>query len=512
MAQRARRGVALVLVLAAVSCSGPSTSTSNGSPRAAGPVTSLAILEAEDAQTLDPALVDDPTSLAIGSEMFEGLTRLDARSQPGPGLAERWDVSDNGRTYTFHLRSTHYQSGAEVQAQDAVAAWTRALAPATASPLTGFMAPLGARYPGDQLAGVQVLDKRTLRVRLPAPESEFLTLLSMPPFWLYDPSKPGDPGAGSGPYRLDQWQRGTQLRLAANANYWGGSPQVQSVTVTIEPDNGKRLDRFTKGEADIAHGFTGPQLLAFERDPGQALELHRVPLARTTWLGFNSIAGRGYGPPERMALAQAIDRGRLTDLAQFGSLLAAPATDLLPPAIPGHVDRKLPVYNPPSAKFALDQAGFPSRIDLYMSTNSTVGRVARELQAQIGDATGRTVALHPLGDFFTEASLDRLPLFIDTWSADVPYPADVLENVLRTGAQFNNLRLSDPRVDQALDQGRKATSFDGALAAYQEAEQTTLKDTRLIPLYSGVEPYLVRAGVRVSFPGGVIPYRWEDVR
>jgi ABC-type transport system substrate-binding protein len=359
---------------------------------------------------------------------------------------------------------------------------------------------------------VNALDKRTLQVHLSGPDSEFLTLLSMPPFWLSDPGKPGQPSAGSGPYRLDQWQPGVQLRLTANPNYWGGSPQVRSVTITIVPDNGKRLDRFIKGEADVAHGFTGPELLTFERDPGHAAELHRVRLARTSWLGFNTIAGSGYKPAVRMALAQAIDRGRLTDLAQFGSLLASPADDLLPPAIPGHVDRNFPAYNPPSAKFALDQASFPSRIDLYTSTNSTVGRVARELQAQIGEASGRTVILHPLGDFFRQASLDRLPLFIDTWSADVPHPADILENVLRSGGQFNNLGLSDPRVDGALDLGRTAGSFDQALAAYQQAEQIALDDARLIPLYTGVEPYLVRAGIRVSFTSGVIPYRWEDVR
>jgi peptide/nickel transport system substrate-binding protein len=333
----------------------------------------------------------------------------------------------------------------------------------------------------------------------------------MPPFWLYDPGKPGEPGAGSGPYRLDRWQRGVQLRLAANPTYWGDQPRVRSVTINIVPDNAKRLDRFTKGEDDIAHGFTGPQLLAFERDPGHAAELHRVGLARITWLGFNTLAGSAYGPKVRVAIAQAIDRGRLTDLAQFGSLLASAANDLLPSAIPGHVDRRFPAYNPPSAKFALDQANFPSRIDLYTSTNGAVGRVARDLQAQLGDATGRMVVLHPLGDFFTQASLDRLPLFIDTWSADVPYPADILENVLRSGGQFNNLRLSDPRVDGALDQGRGATSFDQALAAYQQAEQIALNDTRLIPLYTGVEPYLVRAGVRVLFARGVIAYRWEDV-
>src|SRR5437660_11952894 len=176
MPWRARRGVALVLVLTAVSCNGPSTSTSRGTPRP-GPVTSLAILEAEDAQTLDPALVDDPTSLAIGSEIFQGLTRLDQNQRPVPSLADHWEISDAGRTYTFHLRSAQYQSGATVQAQAALPAWTRALAPGTASPLTIFFSPLGVRYPGDSLGAVQVVDSKTLRVRLPRPDSELLTLL-----------------------------------------------------------------------------------------------------------------------------------------------------------------------------------------------------------------------------------------------------------------------------------------------------------------------------------------------
>ncbi|TMG27758.1 MAG: hypothetical protein E6H93_14110, partial [Chloroflexi bacterium] len=182
-------------------------------------------------------------------------------------------------------------------------------------------------------------------------------------------------------------------------------------------------DRFTSGGADIAHGFGGSQLLAFARDPQRAAELHRVPNTRATWLGFNTVAGSGYGPTDRMALAQAIDRARVTDLALFGSMLAVPATDLLPPGVPGHLARQLPGYDPAAAKTALDAASFPSRLDLYFSTNATVGRVATDLQDQISTATGRTVVLHPTGDFFNQAALDKLPFFIDTWSADIPYPS-----------------------------------------------------------------------------------------
>lgn len=506
----ARFAAGLALALLASSCTiGVPAPSPSASPHPSGGATHLQLIEAEDAQTLDPALIDDPTSLAIGSEIFQGLTRLDANQRPTPGLAERWEITDAGRTYTFHLRSAHYQSGSAVQAQDALTAWTRALAPETHSPDTIFFAPLGARYPGDTLTTVQVVDRTTLRVRLAQPDSEFLTLLALPPYWLADPKQLT---SGAGPYRLEHWDHGRSLSLSAFDGYWGSHPSVRKVDIEIEPDNVKRLDRYTSGAVDIAHGFTGPQLLAFARDPKHAAQVHKVPNTRTTWLGFNTVAGSGYGPTDRLALAQAIDRSRLTDLAFFGSMLAVPATDLLPPGVPGHINRQLPAFNPQAAKAGLEQAGFSGRIDLYFSTNSTVGRVATDVQDQLSVATGRPVILHPTGDFFNQAALDKLPFFIDTWSADIPYPSDVLESVLRANTQFNNLRLFDPDIESALDQGRAALTWDDALKAYQQAEGIALSQNRLIPLYSGVEPYLVRPGLRIPFVGGAIAYHWEDVR
>ncbi len=508
MVVRAAFSAGLALTLLASSCTSGAPKPSP-SPRSVTGATQLRLIEAEDAQTLDPALIDDPTSLQIGSEIFQGLTSLDANQRPVPALAERWELTDAGKTYTFHLRTARYQSGANVQAQDALTAWTRALDPAIASPDTIFFSPLGARYPGDLLTSVEVVDNKTLRLRLPQADSELLTLLALPPYWLADPKQPT---AGSGPYRLDKWDRGRALRLTAFDGYWGPRPSVRRVDIDIEPDNSKRLDRFTSGSVDIAHGFTGPQLLAFARDPEHAAELHKVPTTRATWLGFNTRAGSGYGPPDRLAIAQAIDRSRVTDLALFGSMLAAPASDVLPPGVPGHLNRQLPAYDPAAAKNALDQASFPAQIDLYYSTNATVGRVATDLQDQLSAATGRTVVLHPIGDFFYQAALDKLPFFIDTWSADVPYPSDVLDTILRGNSQFNNLRLFDPDIERGLDQGRAALTWEDAMKAYQQAEGLALEQNRLIPLYGGIEPYLVRPGLRVPFSGGSIPYRWESVR
>ncbi|HYM50537.1 MAG TPA: ABC transporter substrate-binding protein [Candidatus Limnocylindrales bacterium] len=509
---RARRIAPLALLVVLASCTpfpAPTASPSTSATPSAGPIT-LRLLEAEDAQTLDPALIDDPVSLAIGKELFEGLTRLDASLRPQPGLAQRWDVQDAGRTYTFHLRAAHYHSGAAVVAQDAIADWSRALAPQTASPLATFFGPLGAHFPGDPLSGVQALDASTLRVTLVRPDSEFLTLLALPPYWLYDPASTSQPPAGSGPYVLDAWQHGRHLDLHAVS---GGQlePRVTKVSIDIEPDASRRLDAFRRGQADIVHGLAGPQLLDFARTPADLQAIHRVPTGRTTWLGFNAVAGSGYSQGERLAIAHAIDRHRLTDVAFFGSLLAIPATDLLPPGIPGHVDRSLPAFDPAVARKGLDDAGFPGPIDLSFSTNATVGRVARDLQDQIAKATARTVSLHPLGDFFNQASQDLLPVMIDTWSADLPHPADILDHILRGGAQFNNLHIDDPAINEALDRADTALTLDAALSADQRAEQFVVDDGRMIPLYSAVEPYLVRPGLRVPFVGSVVPYRWEDV-
>src|ERR1700687_5194583 len=102
--------------------------------------------------------------------------------------------------FTSHLRPAHYQSGATVQAQDALSAWTRALDPAIASPNTIFFSALGVRYPGEMLTIVQVVDSTTLRLLLPRADSELLTLLAMPPYWLAHPKQPT---VGSRPDRLD---------------------------------------------------------------------------------------------------------------------------------------------------------------------------------------------------------------------------------------------------------------------------------------------------------------------
>ena len=87
-----------------------------------------------------------------------------------------------------------------------------------------------------------------------------------------------------------------------------------------------------------------------------------------------------------------------------------------------------------------------------------------------------------------------------------------VDNLLGFNSQFNNLHLTDSRIEIALAQAKAAPNWDDAIKAYQGAEAIALADHWVIPLYSGVEPYLVRSGLKVPFSGGTLAYRWEDVR
>src|SRR5260370_549927 len=128
-------GLALALLLSSCNLPGLPTPSASASPGNTSRVAHLQLSEAEDAQTLDPALTNDPTSLAIGAELFQGLTRLDANLRPVPALAQSWEIADAGPVYTFHLRAAKYQSATPAQAHDALTSWKPALAPATTNPL-----------------------------------------------------------------------------------------------------------------------------------------------------------------------------------------------------------------------------------------------------------------------------------------------------------------------------------------------------------------------------------------
>ena len=202
------------------------------------PRADIVIVNGKEPESLDPAIITGQAEMRVAGSMFEGLARQDPKTGgPVPGLAESWEISPDGRTYTFHLRTNLvWSTGEPITAEDVVYSWIRALDPATASDYAGQLYYLkngeefnGGKIKDPTLVGVHALDRYTVRVELNNPTAFFLDLcafstLSVVPRQTIE--KYGDrwlmarPLPVSGAYELVAWRLNDKIRLRKNPRYW----------------------------------------------------------------------------------------------------------------------------------------------------------------------------------------------------------------------------------------------------------------------------------------------------
>ena len=292
-------------------------------------------------RSLDPAVSADVAGYKILMHLYEGLVMPDAReAKPAPALAERWEVSDDGRTWTFHLRPAPWSNGDPVLAGDFVYAWRRVVAPATASPYAHRMyvvqnareIALGTAEPST--LGVKAVDDRTLEVRLVRRTPYFLQLLCMNLFFpVHRPSVESlgapwwtkiDRVATNGPYRLSEWSLKQRKVFVKNPRYRAaGEVKLEKfVFLAIE----KAETAFNYYEAGRCHWiFRIP--LAFVDIPRPD---HWVnPYNGVYYYVFNTRKKPLDDPRVRRALAAVIDREKITKYILRGG--EQPASRLVPP-------------------------------------------------------------------------------------------------------------------------------------------------------------------------------------
>lgn len=225
-------------------------------------------LEAEPA-SLDPAMTTGLAEANVQAELFEGLTRLDRDNQPQPALAERWDISPDGKTYTFHLRpGITWSDGTPITAHDFVYSWMRVIDPAVASPNAYMMfiidgAEAFSKKQGSaEDVGIKAPDDRTLQVRLKNPTAYFLNLTS---FHCYYPvpealvrAKPDTWAAnaggfvGCGPFTLEKWIHSSEITVKKNPAYWdAGHVRSDYLDFPISESQSTRLTLVESGQANM---------------------------------------------------------------------------------------------------------------------------------------------------------------------------------------------------------------------------------------------------------------------
>jgi len=437
-----------------------------------------------EGDTLDPAYMSFVNSFAIATNIYSGLVRY----APGtidlvPDLATSWEVSEDGLTWTFHIRDdVVWQKGyGELTAHDVVASFERIMDPST-----------GSRFQSDlsMVTDVTAPDDYTVVFTLEQPSAAFLhTVAAFRQGLITNAQAVADYGdeygrnpVGTGAYELVEWVPGVQVTLKANPDYYGGKPAIDTATFIVIADENVRMLALQRGEVDIAMSLTNPEIY-------QTLQAH--PNINTGEITTSSAHGININlriePWDdvrvRHALAHATDRELIAEVIWGG--LAQAAYSELAPAYLGHTtDVPRYEYDPERAKELLAEAGYPNGFTTtlyWLNTHSTelLGAL-RAMWREVGIET--EVVMVDSGTWVASIASGEAPLIIVLATRADPhvwYSSFFHSNAFPPGP---NGMFYD-RVDDLIDAGNLETDPEKRAEIYAQIQRQVMTDLPYLPLY-----------------------------
>jgi peptide/nickel transport system substrate-binding protein len=454
-----------------------------------------------DPATLDPARIADVYSRSVAQQLFDGLVHFDRTLTIAPALAEFWKASRDGLTWTFTLRKgVKFHHGREVAATDVVYSLSRLLDPKTKSGAANLLRNVkGARDFRDgrtrSVAGFRALDRYTVQVTLDEAQVPFVSVLAVGHAKILprelvesDPVSFAVHPVGTGPFKFVRWDRGKEIVLAANPDYFDGAPHLAGVVYRIYPGElwDRAYEEFRKGKLEDAplpsqnyrQAVAAPNQIYVKR-----------PMISLRFYGFNTRLKPLDDRRVRQAIIRAIDREALNEEAFAGRY--APARGILPPGTLGFNPalRGYP-HDPIGARQLLAEAGYPGGRGvppLAIWSGVRLEAVTHELEMITRDlaAVGIRTEIHYETDWPRFSQLleeHRLPMFPYAWYADVPDPDNFLFELFHSRSPRNFFGYANPLVDQLLFSARQVGDATRRVELYRRAEQTILDDAPVIPI------------------------------
>src|SRR5712692_3853197 len=404
----------------------------------------------DEPESIDPAQSQDTTQDFVIVQLNGTLVYPDKDLNVKPGLAEKWDISADGVTYTFHLRSgLKWSDGSPLTAKDFEYSLKRLFDPATASPYTDIVKGIkGAEEFFSSKSkdaaelqklrdgvGVKAQDDTTLVITLKEKEAFFLSTLfngATAPVNQANLEKNKDKAfdapnyLGSGPFTLQTWQHKSKMELVPNPNYYGGAPKINLTLVMIHEPTAT-LAAYKNNEIDATGGtnLSAADTNAIRTDAAFKDQLLQYTELGTFYLQYN-IASKPFDNPKvRVAISYAIDRKTLVDRVLAG--VGTAATSLIPPGMPGHLEGVGQSYDVNKAKQILAEAGFPdgkgipANIQASYNNLGTWPQVMQFIQANL-QAIGISIQLDPResNTYFEAMREPPSPVFHVGWDSDYP--------------------------------------------------------------------------------------------
>jgi oligopeptide transport system substrate-binding protein len=461
--------------------------------------------------TLDWSLATDSTSFTVINNIMEGLTRFGKDYKPEPSLAERWEISEDGKTITFHLRKgVFWTDGRPLKARDFEYSWKRLLNPGTGADYAYFLYDIegaedynAGRETNPDRVGVKALDDDTLLVKLKRPASYFLSLLTfMSTFPMRKDvvEKYGvkwtEPEniATIGPCMLSSWRHHERIVLSRNPRYYGERPRIERVYMIMNENPTSALALYESGELDFIDGRGIPPLEV----PRLRLspEFKSEPQFRGNYIGFNVKKAPFDNPLVRRAFSAAIDRVSLAELIQGAGI---PSTSWIPKGMLGYDPEVGIKFNPEHAKAWLAEAGyrngkgFPRVTFLYPDVGSN-RIVAEAIQSMWKEYLGVEVELdnQEWKVFLSTLDTDPPPIFRASWGADFPDPHNFM-NLFECKSGNNRTGWCNPEYDALVEKAAEEGDPEKRTAIYREAQRIlTEVDVPIVPLFISVQQNMVK--------------------
>jgi len=531
-------GKALAISLILTSCNGDTSGDQTKRPEGSGG--SVRIAEVTPPKTIFPHSLTQVVEGMIASQIHEGLVRLNPKTlEPIPGLAEKWDISADGKTITFHLRKgVHFQNcpafkngkGPEITSRDVKFTFellcterkgNMHFGTVCKDRIVGAEEYLEAVGKGEKtnLKGLKIIDDYTFSISLKNAATIFLQILANPVASIISEDayrlQKENLKCGAGPFIYDTLSSTpTHFVLIRNENYYGKDvkgnalPFIDSVIVDILNSTEDVLAQFKEGKCDFIGSLPSSSIRQiveenikeFEKNPPSFI-LERDAEMISQYYLFNVNRAPFNNIKVRQAVSYAIDRDRIIDKVLRGQAFGPAIYGITPPTFNAYKIKDIKGYdlNIEKAKKLLTEAGYPGGIGfpevsiIINSGNSRNNTVAAEIQKQLKENLNINTTFEslPNADKFNLQLKGMGDIFRDGWVADYPSPESFLS--VFYGAPVpkdtskpsypNTQRYVNPEFDKYYELGRDAKTKDSSNIYFIKAEQILMSDAPLVALW-----------------------------
>jgi oligopeptide transport system substrate-binding protein len=493
---------------------------------------------------LDPQVSTVFTDYLILISLFEGLTIIDeATSLAAPGVAERWNISPDGLTYTFHLRENgRWSNGDPVTAQDFATSYQRILSPPSsagpglASEYAYMLYPVknAEAFNTGKLAdfsqvGFRVVNPRTLEITLERPTPYLLALVAHQAWFPIHPptilkfgkldergtrwTQPGNL-VGNGPYTLKEWQPNARIVVAKSETYWdAAATKLRSVVFYPNENIATDEKNFRAGQLHITYDLLPEKIPTYRKHSPSPLRVD--PLLETLFIRFNTTKPPFDNKKVRQALARALDREIICRVLLSGS--RQPAHFFTPPNTAGYTAAARVPSDFGAARKLLAEAGFPGGkgfppVEIQMNTDGINKKVFEAVQEMWRHELGINVRLTN-NDFRVYLDAQRTlsyQISRSRWVGDYNDPTTYLDMFV-TGGTNNQTGWSNTEYDRLIQDASRTLDQTVRFDLLQKAETILLDEAPIAPVFFGTRTFLIHPSVKGWVPSLLGIHRYQKV-